>query len=103
MASSVGNEHWVPAPASKGKNKKSLCTRNCPCQLNVTRQLPRDVRVQPGWGSLWMPQVLSVMVATRPSLSHSLQVDREEEPVFRLKSWVSSRQGSVSRHKDQRP
>lgn len=50
-----------------------------------------------------MPQVLSVMVATRPSLSHSLQVDREEEPVFRLKSWVSSRQGSVSRHKDQRP
>lgn len=49
-----------------------------------------------------MPQVLSVMVATRPSLSHSLQVDRKEEPVFRLKSWVSSRQASVSRHKDQR-
>lgn len=60
------------------------------------------LRVQPGWGSPWMPQVLSVMVATRPSLSHSLQVDREEEPVFRLKSWVSSRQASVSRHKDQR-
>lgn len=83
------------------KEKKGLCTRNCPYQLNVTRQLPRDVRVQPGSGSLWMPQVLSVTVATRPSLSHSLQVGREEEPMFRLNP-ISSKQASVSRHKDQR-
>lgn len=37
------------------------------------------------------------MVAARPRLSHNLQADGEEEPVFQPKSWVSSRQGSLSR------
>lgn len=36
------------------------------------------------------------MVAARPRLSHNLQADGEEELVFQPKSWVSSRQGSLS-------
>lgn len=43
-----------------------------------------------------MPQVLGVMVAARPSLSHSLQVNGEEEPMLTLRSWGSSRQASLS-------
>lgn len=40
-------------------------------------------------------QVLGVIVAARPRLFHSLQADGEEEPMFRLRSWVSSRQASL--------
>lgn len=43
-----------------------------------------------------MPQVLGVMVAARPGLSHSLQVDGEEELIFRVRSWFSSGQASLS-------
>lgn len=39
---------------------------------------------------------MGVTVAARPRLSHNLQADGEEEPVFQPKSWVSSRQGSLS-------
>lgn len=36
------------------------------------------------------------MVAARPGLSHSLQVDGEEELIFRVRSWFSSGQASLS-------
>ena len=61
----------------------------------TTRQVPKVVRVQLGWGSLWMPQVLGVTVAARPSLSHSLQ-DEEGEPMLILRPWVSNRQAPLS-------
>lgn len=41
-------------------------------------------------------QVLGVMGASRPRLFHSLQADGEEEPMFQLRSWVSSRQAPLS-------
>lgn len=70
-------------------HKKFSLSAKC---LPLDKFLKSVVRVQLGWGSLWMPQVLCVTVATRPSLSHSLQVDGEEELMFSLRPSVSSRQ-----------
>lgn len=97
MASSGDNRPWVPALASKKMFMPKKFSLSAKC-LPLDKFLKSVVRVQLGWGGLWMPQVLCVTVAARPSLSHSLQVDGEEE----TEALGQQQAGfSISRHKDQ--